>query len=126
MLRAPRSEKSAERPSEGGFECLEKVSAAVGLGGGAQLPQARRGMLSHNLFESPNGAQPRRRSAAFGQEGITPPPDALIHEKSMAEGEKNAPLTNLPYPSTGFGPRDSGEQEQIPFQPSPAVTEESV
>ena len=125
-FRAPRSEKSAERPSEGGFEGIEKVFAAVGLGGGAQPPPARRGMLSQDLFESPNAAQSRRSSAAIGQEGITPPPDALIHEKSMVEGEKSAPLKSLPYPFTSFGPRDSGEQQQIPFPPSPAVPEESA
>ena len=130
-LRAPRSEKSAERPSEGGgFEGIEKVFAAVGLGGAAQPTPARRGMLSRDLFESPSGAQSRRSSAANGhgngQEGITPPPEALLHEKSMAEGDKNAPLKNLPYPFPGFGPRESSEQEQIPFPPSPAVPEESA
>jgi hypothetical protein len=129
-LRAPRSEKSAERPSEGGFEGIEKVFAAVGLGGAAQPQPARRGMLSQDLFESPNGAQSCRSSAANGhgngEEGITPPPEALVHEKSMAEGEKNAPLKDLPYPFPGFGPRDSIEQEQIPFPPSPAIPEESA
>jgi hypothetical protein len=35
----------------------------------------------------------------------------------MTEGEKNAPLKNLPYPFPGFGLRDSNEQEQIPFPP---------
>ena len=125
-LRAPRSEKSAERPSEGGFEGIEKVFAAVGLGGGAQPPPARRGMLSQDLFESPNAAQLRRSSAAIGQEGITPPPDAFIHEKSTVEGEKNPPLKNHLYSFIGFGPRDSGEQEQIPFPPSPTVPEESA
>jgi len=74
--------------------------------------------------ESPNGAQSRRSCAANGQEGITPLPDSLIHEKSMAEGKKNAPLKNLPYPFTGFGPQDSSEQERIPFPPSPVVPEE--
>ncbi|KAN0115698.1 hypothetical protein V8E52_006644, partial [Russula decolorans] len=129
-LRAPRTEKSAERPSEGGFEGIEEVFAAVGLRGAAQPQPARRGMLSQDLFESPNGAQSHRSSAANGhgngQEGITPPPEALVHEKSMAEGEKNAPLKDLPYPFPGFGPRDSSEQEQIPFPPSPAVPEESA
>jgi hypothetical protein len=125
-LRAPRGEKSAERPSGGGFEGIEKVFAAVGLGGAAQLPPARRGMLSRDLFESPNVDQSRRSSAANGQECVTPPPGALIHDKSMVEGEKNAPLKNLPYPFPGFGPRDSSEQEQIPFPPSPAVPEESA
>ena len=83
-------------------------------------------MLSQDLFESPNAAQSRRSSAAIGQEGITPPPDALIHEKSTVEGEKSALLKSLPYSFTGFGPRDSGEQERIPFPPSPAVPEESA
>ena len=53
---------------------------------------------------------------------MTPPSDALVHEKSMAEGDKNAPLKDLP----GFGPRDSSEQEQISFPPSPAVPEAST
>ena len=57
---------------------------------------------------------------------MTPPPEALLHEKLMAEGEKNAPLKDLPYAFPGFGPRDSNEQEQIPFPPSPAVPEGSV
>jgi hypothetical protein len=42
----------------------------------------------------------------------------------MAEGEKNAPPKDLPYPVPGFGPRDSTEQEQIPFLPSLAVPAE--
>ena len=129
-LRAPRSEKSAERPSEGGFEGIEKVFAAVGLGGGTQPQPTRRGMLSQDLFENPNEPQSRKSSAANGhgngQEAITPPPEAHVHEKSMVEGDKNAPLKNLPYPFTGFGPRDSNEQEQVPFPPSPAVPEESA
>jgi hypothetical protein len=129
-LRAPRSEKSAQRPSEGGFESIEKVFAAVGLGGAAQPPPDRRAMLSQDLFESPNVAQSRSSSGAnghgTGQEGITPPPEALLHKKSIAESEKSTPLKNLPYPFPGFGPRDSGEQEQIPFPPSPVVPEEST
>jgi hypothetical protein len=47
----------------------------------------------------------------------------------MAEGDKSAPLKNLPDPFPGFGrigPRDSNEQEQIPLPPSPAVLEESA
>ena len=39
----------------------------------------------------------------------------------MAEGDKNVLL-----PLPGFGPKDSSEQEQIPFLPSPTVPEESV
>jgi len=59
MLCVPRSDKSAGRPSEGGLEGIEKVFAAVGLGGAAQPPPARRGLLSRELLKSPNGAQSR-------------------------------------------------------------------
>jgi hypothetical protein len=122
---AHRGDKSTERPSEGGFEGIEKVLAAVELGGAAQPTPARRGMLSRDLFESQNGAQSRRIGTANGQKCITPPPEALVHEKSMAEGDKNASVKDLPYPFPAFGPRDSNEQQQIPFPPSPAVPEES-
>src|SRR5258708_7030624 len=129
-LRAPRSEKSVGRPSEGGFEGIEKVFAAVGLGGAAQPQPARRGMLSQDLFESPNGATSRRSSAANGhgngQEVIIPPPEALVHEKSMAEGCKSAPLKNLPYPFPAFGPQYANHHEHIPFPPPPPVPAHSA
>ena len=96
-----------------------RVFAAVGLGGAAQPPSALGGTLSRDLFESRSGAQSHKSSAANGhgngQEGITPTPEALLHEKSMTEGEKNAPLRNILYPFPGFGSRDSSEQEQISF-----------
>ncbi|KAF8497819.1 hypothetical protein F5888DRAFT_1906594 [Russula emetica] len=106
-----KNEMSAERSSEGGFEGIENIFAAVGLSGAAQPQPARRGMLSRDLFESPSGPPSRRSSVANGHGN---------------EGDKNAPLENLPYPFLGFGPRDSSEQEQIPFPPSPAVPEESA
>jgi hypothetical protein len=117
-LCAPRSEKSAKRPSEGGFEASRRSLLPWGLAVLRNRRQLAGGMLSRDLFESPNGAQSRRSSPANGQEGITPPPEALVHEKSMAEGDKNTSLKTLPYPFPGFGPRDSSEQEQIPFPPS--------
>jgi hypothetical protein len=116
---AHRGDKSV-RPSEGGFEGIEKFLAAVGLGGAAQPTPARRGMLSRDLFESPNGAQSRRISTANGQKCITPPPEALVHEKSMAEGDKNASVKDLPYPFPAFDPRDSNEQKQIRFRLLPS------
>ena len=122
-LRAPRSEKSAERPPEGGFDGIEKVFAAVGLGGAAQPQPARRRMLSRDLFESPNDAP---NGNGHDQEVIAPPPEALVRERTTPEDDKNAPLKNLPYPFHGFGPRDSSEQEQIPFPPSPAVPDEGA
>ena len=129
-LRAPRTEKSAERPSEGGFEGIEKVFAAVGLGGAAQPPPARRGKLSQDLFEGPKDAPSRGSSAANGHGNghdiVAPPPEARVRETTMTEGGKNSPLKNLPYPFSGFGPRESSEQEQIPFPPSPPVPEEGA
>ena len=85
---AHRGDKSTERPSEGGSEGIEKVLAAVGLGGAAQPTPVCRGMLSRDLFESPNGAQSRRISTANGRKCITPASEALVHEKSMAEGDR--------------------------------------
>jgi len=129
-LRAPRSEKSAERPPGGGFEGIEKVFAAVGLGGAAQPQQGRRGKLSRDLFESPKDAPSRTSSAAAnghgnGHDVVAPPPEAVVRETTtMAEGGKDAPLKDLPYPFPGFGPRESSEQEQVPFPPSPPVPDD--
>jgi len=53
-LRALCTEKSAENPPSGGFEGIEKVFAAVGLGGAvAQPQQGCRGKLLQDLFKSP-------------------------------------------------------------------------
>ncbi|KAI9453375.1 hypothetical protein F5148DRAFT_1277448 [Russula earlei] len=129
-LRAPRAEKSAEHPPEGGFEGIEKVFAAVGLGGATQPPQGRRGKLSRDLFEGPQDTPSRKSSAANGHgnghEVVAPPPEALVHETTKTEGDKSAPLKTLPYPFPGFGPRESSEQEQIPFPPSPPVPDDGV
>ena len=56
MFHAPHSEKSAERPFRGGFKGIKKVFGVVGPGGAMQPLLACRGMLSQDLFESPNGA----------------------------------------------------------------------
>jgi len=114
-LRAPRNEKSAERPSEGGFEGIENVFAAVGLSGAAQPQPARRGILSQDLFESPNGPPSRRSSGKWTWKrsgSHNPPPDALVHEKSVAEGDKNAPLENLPCPFPGLA-RETAANKNI-------------
>jgi hypothetical protein len=87
--------KSAERSSEGGLEGIERLFAAVGLGSAVQLQPARRGMLSRDLLESPNGAQSRRRSVANGRGNGQECIIVLVHKKSIEEGDKNAPLKNL-------------------------------
>lgn len=126
-LRAPRQAQVAgQQPQEGGFDGIEKVFAAVGLGGATtQPPQGRRGMLSRDLFESPKDAPSRKSSPAngHGQEVVPPLPEARVRETTM-EGGKHAPIKNLPYPFSGFGPRESSEQEQIPFPPSPGLPDE--
>ncbi len=73
-------------------------------------------------IESPNGATSRRSSAAnrHGQEGIIPSSDALVHEKSVTEGDMTNQESFVFFPD--FGPQDSSKQEQIPLPPSPAVT----
>ncbi|KAI0299996.1 hypothetical protein B0F90DRAFT_1926006 [Multifurca ochricompacta] len=126
-LRAPRPTQEAGKPSEGGFDGIEKVFAAVGLGGAAQPPPVRRGMLSRDLFESPKDDPSSRSSPenghGQGQESVALPPEARVRE-TITEGGKNAPLKKLPYPFPGFGPRESSEQEQIPFPPSPSLPDE--
>jgi hypothetical protein len=71
--RAVRSQLSV--PPKVDLKGIENVFAAVGLGSGVQPQSARRGMLSQDLFESPNRDELRRSSAANGhgngQEGIT-------------------------------------------------------
>ena len=131
-LRAPRTTQTttAAQPSEGGFEGIEKVFAAVGLGGATQPQPTRRGMLSQDLFETPtpkDGQSPRSSGHGLGdgsgQEAVVPPlPEA--HVRETTEGGRT-PLKDLPYPFPGFGPRESSEQEQIPFPPSPGLPSES-
>lgn len=128
-LRAPRQSRMAgqQHPQESGFDGIEKVFAAVGLGGATtQPPQGRRGMLSQDLFESPGNAPSRKSSPAIvlgqgqGQDVVSPLPEAHVRETTI-EGGQHAPIKNLPYPFPGFGPRESSEQEQIPFPPSPGI-----
>jgi hypothetical protein len=60
---------------------------------------ARRSMLSRGLFEGPNGgAQLRRSSAPNGQEGITPPPEALqeVDGRERQECTAQEPPVSVP------------------------------
>ncbi|KAF8261984.1 hypothetical protein EI94DRAFT_1809524 [Lactarius quietus] len=130
-LRAPRQAQVAgQQPPEGGFDGIEKVFAAVGLGGAAAPPTpARRGMLSRDLFESPKDAPSRKSSPANaqgqGQDVVPPLPEARVRETTL-EGGKAVPIKDLPYPFPGFGPRESSEHEQIPFPPSPGIPDDGV
>ncbi|KAI0263628.1 hypothetical protein BC834DRAFT_844491 [Gloeopeniophorella convolvens] len=113
-LRPPRAQPPAAEGA-GGFDGIEKVFAAVGLGGGAaHVPPARRGMLSRELFESPREGPTRRGSAA----------EANGNGNGNGNGVQPEGNGRAPYPFTGFGARESGEQEQIPFPPSPGLPDE--
>ena len=121
-LRAPRQAQVQEKqPQEGGFDGIEKVFAAVGLGGAATQPTpARRGMLSRDLFESPKDAPSRKSSPlnGHGQE-VAPLPEVRVRESTTE-------AVPAPYPFPGFGPRESSEQEQIPFPPSPGLPDDGA
>ena len=127
-LRAPRQAPVlGKQPQEGGFDGIEKVFAAVGLGGAAQPSPARRGMLSRDLFESPKDAPSRKSSPpnGQGQDVVQPLPEVRVRETTM-EGGKAIPIKDIPYPFPGFGPRESSEQEQIPFPPSPGIPDDGA
>jgi hypothetical protein len=132
-LRAPRQAQVAgQQPQEGGgFDGIEKVFAAVGLGGaGATQPTpARRGMLSRDLFESPKDAPSRKSSPANGHghgQDVQPLPEVRVRESTTTEDGQAVPVKNQPYPFPGFGPRESSEQEQIPFPPSPGLPDDGA
>jgi hypothetical protein len=125
-LRAPRQAPVlGKQPQEGGFDGIEKVFAAVGLGGATQPSPARRGMLSRDLFESPKDAPSRKSSPpnGQGQDVVQPLPEVRVRETTMEGG---IPIKDLPYYFPGFGPRESSEQEQIPFPPSPGIPGDGV
>ncbi|KAI0065128.1 hypothetical protein BV25DRAFT_1836476 [Artomyces pyxidatus] len=113
-LRPPRpakKETSEAVPGEA-FEGIDQVLAAVGLGGGAPTP-ARRGMLSEDLFESPQEDNTRKSSPVAASEHA---------EKPEEEGPNMQP-----YPFPGFGPKKSdSDLEQIPFPPSPGLPDEDA
>ncbi|KAI0320240.1 hypothetical protein OF83DRAFT_631016 [Amylostereum chailletii] len=95
------------------FQGVEQVLAAVGLGGGVPTA-ARRGMLSQELFDTPKEGNSRKGSP------VEEEPDTAQY--ATRPDPKDAPITTLPYPFTGFGvKREEPSQEQIPFPPSPGL-----
>lgn len=119
-------EKKNDSEREGGmaFEGMEKVFAAVGLGGGPPQP-ARRGILSGELFETPESPHEKEEVGAgpIEETDLTPPPSAQIKEKKTTTAGVSSPLQKLPYPFTGYGAQVSSE-DVIPFPPSPVPPEE--
>ncbi|KAI0072350.1 hypothetical protein K474DRAFT_1605301 [Panus rudis PR-1116 ss-1] len=109
-----------------GFEGMEKVFAAVGLGG-APHP-TKRPILTGELFESP---QPQDVEAGGSRTPektlshiIPPPAAAQTKDKSPVPG-KSGPISKLPYPFTGYGAQVSSE-DVIPFPPSPEIEDHEL
>ena len=73
-------EKKTDSERGMAFEGMEKVFAAVGLGGSAP-PPARRGILSGELFASPEPHDENSGTGIVEETRVTPPPSAQIREK---------------------------------------------
>lgn len=110
----------SERGEGMAFEGIEKVFAAVGLGGGPPQP-ARRGILSGELFQTPEKEE--AGTGIIEEPSLTPPPVAQTREKMVTSTGTSSPLKKLPYPFTGYGAQVSSE-DVIPFPPSPVPPEE--
>jgi hypothetical protein len=85
-------------------------------------------MLSRDLFESPKDAPSRKSTPANGHghgQDVQPLPEVRVRESTTEDG-KAVPVKDLPYPFPGFGPRESSEQEQIPFPPSPGLPDDGA
>jgi hypothetical protein len=95
FVRAGDADDHRGQPFEGGFEVIEKVFAAVGLGGASQPQPARRGMLSQDMFESPSlkDGQSRRSSQANGHGPVTPPPSPEAKRRRRQRVERPRPRT---------------------------------
>lgn len=114
------AEKKAGTQSRAGtapFEGMDKVFAAIGLAPGER--PARRGVLSEDLFESPQAeesAEQLREVARQAPSVDLPAPAVQSREKEIAG--PSAPMMKLPYPFTGHDAQISSE-DVVPFPPSP-------
>ncbi|KAI0338773.1 hypothetical protein BDW22DRAFT_1432294 [Trametopsis cervina] len=99
------------------FDGIEKVFAAIGLG--QERHAARRGVLSGDLFESPQvvDMQVDDHDLDTGASSIEPPLPVVIQREREAAAP-SGPLEKLPYPFTGSRSQVSS-QDPIPFPPSP-------
>ncbi|KAJ7102848.1 hypothetical protein C8R44DRAFT_808644 [Mycena epipterygia] len=95
------------------FGGMEQVMAAVGFP--SAPPQARRGMLSGDLFETPT----TQSAPDFGD---IIPKVAKRSSKDRTAGP-SSPLMSLPYPFTAPGAQMSS-QDRVPFPPSPGPTDD--
>lgn len=113
--------KGAEKPGtpKEGFEGIDKVFAAIGLGQNER--PARRGVLTGNLFESPEPEHHEEEEQRRSPSSIETPPTAVQAREREAAGP-SAPMQSLPYPFTGRDAQVSNE-DVVPFPPSPEPEE---
>ncbi|KAJ6632132.1 hypothetical protein B0H10DRAFT_1901553 [Mycena sp. CBHHK59/15] len=95
------------------FEGMEQVLAAVGFP--SVPPLARRGVLSGDLFDSPDVPQTPEFADII--------PRVSKRASKDREPGPSSPLMALPYPFTAPGAQMSS-QDRVPFPPSPGHTEE--
>jgi hypothetical protein len=103
------------------FSGMEQVLAAVGL---PTSPQpARRGVLTEDLFESPEHGV--SHTEEIGEKAFTNPVPEFssvippVREKSPRKPAPSGPLMSLPYPFVGHHGAQVSSEEQVPFPPSP-------
>ncbi|THU96059.1 hypothetical protein K435DRAFT_797661 [Dendrothele bispora CBS 962.96] len=122
---------NAGLPSPGGFEGIEKLMAAVGLGSPteaeARQQHQRRNIMSEDFFRTPAESPVPGPSGIRKNGGVTPPDLAAVIPKvihrSSKEPSSAGPLLKLPYPfaAAGGAAQVSSDDERIPFPPSPSV-----
>ncbi|KDQ52593.1 hypothetical protein JAAARDRAFT_40202 [Jaapia argillacea MUCL 33604] len=113
------------------FPGMDQVLAAIGLPTGGVPYPPKRGVLSEELFETPDasgegeeGGEKRRKPELLSD--ILPPPPVMSEKgkERAVGGLDQGPLMQLPYPFTGYGAQISSEdQTRVPFPPSPGPEE---
>ncbi|KZT66490.1 hypothetical protein DAEQUDRAFT_730193 [Daedalea quercina L-15889] len=118
----PRGAGGASREPSIPIDGMERIFAAVGVPSGAH--PARRGVLSEELFESPEPRggdevpedEEKRVSKPELPDVAYPPPTARPKDKQPAPPPSS-------YPFTGY-PAQVSSEESVPFPPSPEPEEE--
>ncbi|THG95076.1 hypothetical protein EW026_g6508 [Hermanssonia centrifuga] len=100
------------------YEGMDKVFAAIGLGGGPQ--PARRGVLSDDLFASP---EPEEEPEEPSHQATVTLPAPAVQAREKHTSGPSGPLTKLPYPFVGHKAQVSSE-DVVPFPPSPEPEED--
>ncbi|KAI0795920.1 hypothetical protein C8Q75DRAFT_802985 [Abortiporus biennis] len=99
-----------------GFDGMEKVFAAVGLGGTPH--PARRGVLTERLFDSP---EPHTRAGTDATQDEKARNSLPPSEGQSPREKKTTTAPSSSYPFTAYGAQISSSSEEIPFPPSPAL-----